>query len=102
MFLFIKNFLLLLKLDVIIHTHSALIVFRKFLKPFLIYKYLSGIQLNNIFCIVERILHLFNTDTSDSRLLIIILYLLKFLNLEDINLLINLLINLKLQKRHSF
>ena len=67
MFLFIENFLLSLKLGVIICTHSALTVFRRFSKGSLIYKHLSGIQLNNIFCTAKRILHLFNADASDNN-----------------------------------
>ena len=43
MFLFIENFLLLLKLSVIIHAHSALAVFERSPEGSPVHKYLSGI-----------------------------------------------------------
>ena len=102
MFLFIENFLLLLELSVIICAHSVLIIFRKFSENSFMHKCLSGIQFNNIFCTAERIQHLLNTDTFNSKLLIIINHSFRSLNLADISLLMNSPTNLKLQRRHPF
>ena len=101
-FLFIKNFLLLLELSVIICTHSALTVFKKFSENSLTHKYLSSIQLNNIFCAAKRILCLFNINTSGSRLSMVINCSFRPFNLADTDLLVNLPVNLKLQRRCSF
>ena len=101
MFSFIKNFLLSLKLSVIICAHSALTVFRRFSEGSFTHKHLLSIQLNNIFCTVERIWHLLNTDAFNSKLLMIINCSFRLLNLANISLLVNLLTNLKLQ-RSSF
>ena len=101
-FLFIENFLLLLKLSVIIYAHSALIIFKRFVKGSSVHKCLSDIWLNNIFCAAERILHLFNADASDSKLLMIIDCSFRLFNLVDTDLLINLPASLKLQRRYSF
>ena len=101
-FLFIKNFLLQLELSVIIHTHSALAVFERFSEDSLTHKYLSDILLNNIFCTAERILHLFNINAPDSKPSMAINCSFRSLNLANINLLMNLSANLKLQRKHSF
>ena len=102
MFLFIKNFLLLLELSVNIHAHSVLAVFRRFSEDSLMHKHLLSIWLNNISCTAERILHLLNIDTSGSKLPIIINYSFRFFNLTDTSLLMNPSANLKLQRRCSF
>ena len=101
-FLFIKNFLLSLKLSVIICTHSALAIFRRFSKNSLTHKHLSNIQLNNIFCTAGKIQYLFNINTFNNKLSMIINHSFRLLNLTDINLLMNSSASLKLQKRCSF
>ena len=101
-FLFIENFLLLLKLNVNICTHSALAIFKRFPKGSSVYKYLSSIWLNNTFCTAGRILHLLNTNASNSKLSMIIDCSFRPFNLADISLLMNPLTSLKLQRRHSF